>query len=125
VRLLVTGGRAYANRTVLGNLLDMLHWGFPELVIGCGYDPKSEKYQGADQLAFEWAKARKVPGRAFPADWAGRGKAAGPERNQRMLERFRPERVLAFPTPGAENRGTKDMMRRAIAAGVKVDEVTL
>ena len=39
-----------------------------DLVIGAGYDPNDPKFQGADQLAVEWAKAHGVPGFCYPAD---------------------------------------------------------
>ena len=53
----------------------------------------------------------------FAADWGTHGKAAGPIRNQRMLDEGRPDLVVAFPG----GRGTADMVRRARAAGVKVE----
>jgi hypothetical protein len=55
---------------------------------------------------------------AFVADWDANGKAAGPLRNQRMLEAFNPDMVLAFPG----GRGTADMVRKAKRRGVKVVE---
>ena len=56
----------------------------------------------------------------FPqGEWDELGKKAGPLRNQRMLEEGKPELVVAFPGGG----GTKDMVRRAVKAGVSVHEV--
>lgn len=51
----------------------------------------------------------------FPRS-ATNGKAAGPIRNQRMLDEGKPDLVVAFPG----GRGTADMVRRAKAAGVPV-----
>lgn len=119
MRVLVCGGRKYANRDRVYDVLDDLRKE-DSLEIGCGYNPKSKTYQGADQLAYEWAKDRGVPGRAYPAHWSLHGNAAGPMRNQRMLEQFRPERVVALPGGG----GTADMVRRAQAAGVPVYAVS-
>jgi hypothetical protein len=45
--------------------------------------------------------------RVWPSQ--GDGRAAGPRRNQRMLEDFRPDLVVAFPG----GRGTAYMVRRA------------
>ena len=39
--------------------------------------------------------------------------------NQRMLDEGKPDLVVAFPGAG----GTKDMVRRAVKAGVPVHEV--
>jgi hypothetical protein len=71
---------------------------------------------GADQMAGSWARSRGVAEAAFPADWGRDGRAAGPIRNQRMLDEGRPDLVVAFPG----GRGTADMVRRARAAGVAV-----
>ena len=55
----------------------------------------------------------------FPADWKQYGKAAGPIRNQQMLDEGKPELVLAFvDKPVVESRGTWDMVQRARKAQV-------
>lgn len=74
---------------------------------------------GADSLAGEWAVVNWCAEEPYPADWASHGKAAGPIRNQRMLDEGKPDLVVAFPG----GRGTADMVRRAKAAGVPVREI--
>jgi len=74
---------------------------------------------GADTMAKHLAHAWNVPFRMFRADWNTHGKAAGPIRNQRMLDEGKPDLVVAFPG----GRGTADMVRRAKAAGVLVREI--
>jgi len=112
MRVLVCGGRDYNDRAVLWYRLDSL--GPPEVsAIISGMAP------GADSLAAEWAKRFGFPLHAFPADWKKHGRAAGPIRNQRMLDEGKPDIVLAFPG----GRGTADMIRRAEATGVKVVRV--
>jgi hypothetical protein len=71
---------------------------------------------GADHLARRWAESNGVELLTFQADWAAHGRAAGPLRNQRMLDEGRPDGVVAFPG----GRGTADMVRRAEAAGIRV-----
>lgn len=115
MRVVVCGGRKYANRDKLYAVLDELRK-HGEMELGVGYDPKSPTYQGADQLAYEWAKDRGVPGKAYPAHWQEHGNAAGPRRNQRMLDQFRPELVVAFPG----GRGTADCVQRAQSAKIEV-----
>ena len=39
---------------------------------------------GGDSIGEEWAMARYIPVRHFPADWKGLGKRAGPQRNHKM-----------------------------------------
>lgn len=75
---------------------------------------------GADTLAELWADIWGVRKRVYPADWKAHGRAAGPKRNQRMLDEGRPDLVIAFPG----GRGTADMVRRARKAGVRVIEVS-
>ena len=110
-RILVTGGRDYRDRTTLHAALedypDMTH-----LAQG-GAD-------GADALARQWALRRpSVVVATYPAHWKTEGRMAGPLRNQRMLDEFRPDLVVAFPG----GRGTADMVMKAKAAGVPVKTI--
>lgn len=109
-RVLVCGGRDYSDRRTLYSILDAAHAANPiELLVVGGA-------RGADQLAADWAGMRGVQKQIFSADWEVRGRRAGPERNQRMLNEGKPHLVIAFPG----GRGTADMMRRAKVAGVPV-----
>jgi hypothetical protein len=59
-----------------------------------------------------------------PADWQRDGRAAGFIRNQQMVD-LRADLVVGFPL--GESRGTRDCIRRALKAGLKVisyDEVS-
>lgn len=121
-RALVCGGRDYNDvasvEAVLGGFFASPE-GLTINELGCGYDPRSDKFQGADQLAYEWAKRHVVPGRCYPAHWERDGKAAGPLRNRRMLEGFKPDVVIAFPG----GPGTADMVSISREAGLDVWEV--
>lgn len=115
MRVLVCGGRDYGNITRVAQELDALYREIPDdcmLVIQGGAT-------GADQIARAWCEHRSVAYDNFPADWKAHGKAAGPMRNQRMIDNGRPDLVLAFPG----GRGTADMVRRARAAGIEVCEI--
>ena len=74
---------------------------------------------GADSLASEWAEAGGVVVEVYPADWRSHGRAAGPIRNQEMLEKAGPAFLVAFPG----GRGTADMIRRAKKARIPVAEI--
>lgn len=108
MKLLVCGGRDYADRARVYATLDKL---CPSEVIQGGA-------RGADRLALDWANSRLIRSQTFTADWERHGKGAGPIRNQTMIDQGRPDAVLAFPG----GRGTADMVRRARAAGVRVIE---
>lgn len=74
---------------------------------------------GADTVALDWAVVNWVQFLEFPADWKKLGNAAGPIRNQQMIDEGKPDLVIAFPG----GVGTADMVRRARKAGVAVREV--
>lgn len=113
MRLLVCGGREFADKAALFDVLDAVHRERPvEVVIQGGA-------RGADQLAYVWAVARSVQTYTFEADWNRYGTKAGPIRNQEMLDRGKPDLVVAFPG----GRGTADMVRRATIRGVEVRDL--
>lgn len=79
---------------------------------------------GADRMAEKWAKTRKVGTMRFPADWNKHGKAAGPIRNQAMLDLTSPNAVVAFKEDfdrTLRKGGTEDMVKRSLKAGVPVE----
>lgn len=115
MRVLVCGGRDYRDRERVAEALSELAAKYGRLTIIQGGAP------GADALAREWTFLQPYSHLINePADWKTYGRAAGPIRNQKMIDEHRPELVLAFPG----GRGTADMVRRAKAAGVPVREVT-
>jgi hypothetical protein len=75
--------------------------------------------RGADEGAAKWGESEHIKVIAFPANWKKHGKAAGPIRNQRMIDEGKPDVVIAFPG----GRGTADMTARARNAGITVIEV--
>lgn len=79
--------------------------------------------RGADQISGILAKELGIPVQVFEADWSANGRAAGPIRNQRMLDESRPDLVLAFHNDIGSSRGTADMIRRAKKAGIQVELV--
>jgi hypothetical protein len=110
-RVLVCGGRYFRDKWSVYDCLDAMSPS-PALIIEGGA-------LGADYIARGWAIDRGVDYLTFVADWHGLGRAAGPLRNQQMLDEGKPDLVVAFPG----GSGTADMVRRAKAAGVRVIEV--
>lgn len=111
-RILVCGGRHYSNRDAVFAALDHYALNGPVTIIEGGAP-------GADSLARLWSWSRKQQCLTFPAQWSVHGKAAGPIRNQQMLDDGLPDLVLAFPG----GRGTANMISLAQAAGVRVVEL--
>jgi hypothetical protein len=105
--------RAARERFILNETLDDFHkTRGPFTMLINGATP------GADALAVSWALANRLIINSYMPDWKKLGKAAGPIRNQLMME-ARPDLVIAFPG----GRGTADMVLRAKAAGVEIYEV--
>ena len=109
MRIIVCGGRNYSDRTTVARVLGALDG---QTTIIHGDAP------GADRLAATIAADYGYRVESYPADWDGHGKAAGPIRNQQMLDAGA-DLVIAFPG----GRGTADMSNRAQRAGVPVLKV--
>lgn len=111
-KVLVCGGRNFVDRAYVYAQLDKFHNILPitTVVSGCA--------AGVDSMGIDWADDKGIPCERYPADWRTHGKAAGPIRNQQMLDEGKPDYVLAFPG----GRGTADMVRRSRRSGIKVME---
>lgn len=107
MKVLVCGGRDYSDvmrmEQVLSGLTPM-----PSLII-------HGDYRGADRMAKAWALRHGIHHAAVEALWDDYGGAAGPKRNSAMLQLL-PHLVVAFPG----GKGTRDMIDRAKAVGVRV-----
>ena len=117
MRLLVCGGRDYRDQAHVFAVLDAaLEAGCREII--CGYDPKKRRYQGADQLAYEWAIARGVPCHTFPADWDAYSRSAGMRRNGQMAAE-KPDQGVGFPRANGDwGPGTMNMLSRLRARDI-------
>jgi hypothetical protein len=109
MKILVCGGRDFDDFFYFMKQMDK-YINLPVHVISGGA-------KGADSFAITWALIYDKPYTKYKADWDTRGKAAGPIRNQQMLDEGKPDLVVAFPT--AKSRGTWDMIKRAERVGVK------
>lgn len=116
VRVLVCGSRQWHNRPRIRAELKRLQREAAgmgeEFVVIHGACP-----DGADKIADEIAESELglVPGETLirePAEWKRYGRAAGPIRNQRMLNEHGPTLVYAF-RDGVKSSGTDDLVKRA------------
>lgn len=124
MRVLICGGRDYNdwetfNRELDGFLGSRGHlepeYNMPVNVLIIHGDCPT----GADSMADRYAVVNWTGLEVFPANWEEHGRAAGPIRNQQMLDEGRPDVVIAFPG----GRGTAHMVGIAKKAGVEVIEV--
>lgn len=110
MKVLVCGSRDYSDKNTIRKAIEKC---LPvELLVEGGA-------WGADTLAYQVAKELGIPVQTHHAIWKRYGKAAGPIRNQEMLDAH-PDLDLVLAFPLAQSRGTFDMIRRAKEAGVKV-----
>lgn len=82
--MIVFGGRDYKNRAKLDACLNQ----FKEECFGDGveFTVMTGGARGADTMALEWANENELDAIRVPARWKQLKKAAGMERNRRMLE---------------------------------------
>lgn len=108
MRVLVCGDRDWTDYELVVRVLVDVR---PTVVIqgGC---------RGADACAELAAAMLRIDMLTFSADWKTHGKAAGPIRNQRMLDEGKPDLVIAFHDDLGRSKGTNDMLSRAERANV-------
>jgi len=123
MRVLICGSRTWKEDgardmvgTVIYGLISNFGWDSPEnitIIEGAA--------NGADREAGASAESAGCEVEEYPANWDKHGKAAGPLRNQQMLDEGKPELVIAFvDKPLEESRGTNNMVTKAKAAGLPV-----
>lgn len=115
MKVIVCGGRDFDDRQAVNDALARIEfWRGP--ILGLAHGGAS----GVDAYAGDWAVNKLgVAPTVYKANWAEHGRAAGPIRNQQMLDEFKPDAVVAFPG----GRGTQDMCRKAAKAGVEIINV--
>jgi YspA, cpYpsA-related SLOG family len=112
MRILITGGRSWSDReTIMHALLEAsrgVHWSEVTVVHGGA--------KGADTIASELATGFGMKVEAHLADWQAYHKAAGPLRNQKMVD-LGADVCLAFLQPNS--KGTANCIEKAKKAGIK------
>jgi hypothetical protein len=111
---LICGGRDFADQGMFDDAMYELtrRFGMPEKVI-------HGAQRGADTMGEHFVRRHGLTVRRFRADWRHHGKAAGPIRNQQMIDDGKPKLVIAFPG----GNGTADMVAKARKAGIDVAEI--
>lgn len=118
MKILITGSREWPNdESTIRMVNDAIFKAAPgrsdiRLIVG-------DCPTGADWAAMEWAVRWGFEYDMHIARWDLYDKAAGPIRNQEMVD-TRPDLVLAFPKPGSRNKGTLGCMLMAKRADIQV-----
>lgn len=113
-RALFCGSRDFAIRGPIRRVIEAL------ALQRKGWEIVTGGASGADAIAAEYGHQYGLMVHVVPADWDKHGKAAGPIRNQRMLEELAPKVCYAFSSRRRATPGTADMCRRARAAGLPI-----
>jgi hypothetical protein len=111
-RVAICGSRFWTDRNRILHALQAVQQDHPDAVVVHGAAP------GADSIADSCARQLGLPVEAHPANWRQFGRAAGPRRNQEMVDSGL-DLCLAFRLNGS-SPGTDDMIRRCRAASVPV-----
>lgn len=113
LRILITGSRDYSDHLKIERVFKNVMRKFSSYDSFClvsGACPT-----GADNIGEKVASELGWQIERYPADWSKDGKAAGPIRNQRMVD-TNPDICLAFPL--GNSRGTYDCIKRAKKANI-------
>jgi len=124
MRVVVTSYRHWADPRVVWNrmqrLQDYCAMQRTGLEVGVGDCPT-----GGDLFVRDWAVTAPVLLRVFYADWANQGLAAGPIRNQNMINTMLREggldQVIAFMDPAS--KGARRCAEYAESLGIPVDRI--
>ena len=112
MRVLITGDRNWSNSLAVADVVRSLH--IDDVIIQGGA-------KGADTEAHKWALAYERTSITVPARWKVYGRAAGPIRNIKMLDDWKPDLVIYFHDNLAASKGTKHMVEEAQRRGFKVE----
>lgn len=109
--VVVTGGREFTDAGFVWKSLDQFEEDYGEVIaLVCGMA------DGVDMAAWGWADFHNIPIREFKANWTLFDTAAGPIRNQEMIDE-NPDINFGIIFPGGV--GTADMTKRLRKAEIE------
>jgi SLOG family YspA-like protein len=117
VKIIVTGSRIWTNESIIRNAFALIamRLGPENMTIVHGACPSGADYL-SDNIARAWTG---MTVKAYPADWAKHGKAAGPIRNMEMVD-GNLDALCALAFPIDQSRGTRHCMSYARGRGIEV-----
>lgn len=110
-RILITGSRHWAEREAVESVIQRLKDTYRDIAIVHG-----ACRTGADAIANAYCLANGITVERYPADWGKYPYAAGPIRNQKMVDSG-PDFVVGFPYEGGT--GTIGCLEMARDAGIQ------
>lgn len=110
MKILFTGSRAWKDEDAVVNVFNVYVQPGDHVVVG-------DCPTGLDKMIRDLCQASGVSYEVHYADWKKHGRAAGPKRNQAMVDTG-PDLCIGFPL--GDSRGTRGCMKFAGAAGIPV-----
>lgn len=120
LKILVTGDRNWTDRKAIDRELHNLAGNrmppYDQITVIQGGASGADEiaHNITDGMGEHWVAV------TVPADWNKYGRAAGPIRNQAMIDAFKPDIVLAFHSNIKNSKGTIDCIEKANKAGIPV-----
>lgn len=109
MRVLICGDRDWKDEDTIENYIKTLP---PRSVVIHG------NCRGADRIARRLALKHGHSELPIKAKWGKHGRSAGPRRNREMLDKGKPDIVIAFHDNIEESKGTKDMIDKTRKRGI-------
>lgn len=127
-----TGSRKWRDEAIIKNtLMRLLTQSDEQITIVVGFDPVKKTPKGVDKIVYKWGNALGFKVITEPADWEN-GRVidigyrhvnlAGFDRNELMLDKYKPNLVLAFRAQGVSN-GTDHCVKEAHRRNISVEVV--
>lgn len=113
--LLIAGSRSFEDRDLFNRVTEELIDGderFTIIVEGGA--------TGADTMAREYAEAHDMKYEEFKPDWKHYGRAAGPKRNDKMVQFIKERNGTALYFWDEESKGTKQCIDSAKRKGIEI-----
>jgi aspartate aminotransferase-like enzyme len=115
LKILVSGSRYYKNYRKILSFLTRMKQKHSEVIVVEG------GARGADTLARKACEKLNIKCKEYNANWEKYGRAAGPIRNQQMLDDNDDIEIVAiFHEELNKSKGTKDMLKRARKANKEI-----
>lgn len=130
MKIVTTGSRTWTDESKIKKVLQDWDRKYgSELTVVVGYDPIKKTPSGVDRMVYKWCKHLCIRIITEPADWKnGRivrvgnrnVNLAGFDRNELMLDKHSPDKLVAFRSDGKSN-GTDHCIKEARRRNIEVE----
>lgn len=112
MKVIIAGSRGITDIRVVEEAMRLCGFMVTEVVSGTA--------SGVDRLGEQWAQARNIPIKRFPANWQEDGRSAGYKRNVKMVEYVKESRGAVVTIWDGQSKGTSHTIDLAKEAGLQL-----